>query len=270
MTGGCMVGFLAVWLGLCAVSAQQAKPQFEVASVKPQLKPLGPATMNRAFPSQVRPGRVFNPTHSSVYMLMLFAYDIQTVQLSGGPDWIREDRFEINATAGRDVTTAETRLMVQSLLEDRFGLRTHSEQRDLRHLGLVLVRGDRRTGPYLRPIDNCEPDAIADARKKLPPAESAGSGRLSGCGAVQRIAGVIAAEFETPIVDETGLKGTWLFQTTHSGWPNQPAGSRATAVDSAAPSLSAALEEQLGLKLEQRRGPITVLVIDAVHKPTEN
>ena len=111
--------------GVCLASGQQARPTFEVASVKPQLEPFGPANMNRAFPAQVRPGRVFNPTHSSVFMLMLFAYGIQTVQLSGGPDWIREEQFEINATAGRDVTTAETRLMVQSLLEDRFALRTH-------------------------------------------------------------------------------------------------------------------------------------------------
>lgn len=107
MTRGCMMGVLVMCLGLGVVSAQQAKPQFEAASVKPQLEPFGPTNMHRAFPSQVRPGRVFNPTHSSVFMLMLFAYDIQTVQLLGGPDWIREDRFEINALP--DATSARTR-----------------------------------------------------------------------------------------------------------------------------------------------------------------
>ena len=63
------------------------------------------------------------------------------------------------------------------------------------------------------------------------------------------------------------VASSWLFEVRHSGWPKQPG---ATALDTASPSISAALEEQLGLKLEQRRGPVEMLVIDAVHRPTEN
>lgn len=162
--------------------------------------------------------------------------------------------------------------MVQSLLEERFGLRTHTEQRDMHHFALVPARGDRRAGPYLQPVTDCEPEAVAEARKRFPSQEPAGAGgRLSGCGEIQRIAGVIAAEFEAPVVDATGLSGRWVFQSHHSGWPSDGRGSRSAATDSAAlPSLSAALEEQLGLKLEQRHGPVTVLVVDAVQRPTEN
>ncbi len=193
-----------------------------MASVKPQLEPFGPANMNRAFPSQVRPGRVFNPTHATVLTLILYGWDLQTVHLTGGPVWMRQDYFEINATAGRDVTTAETRLMVQSLLEDRFGLSTHTEQRDMRHLALLPASANWRTGPFLQPVADCEPDAMAGARKKFPPMEAAGSGRLSGCGEIQRIAEVIATQLETPVLHESGLNGKWLFDVRHSGWPNQP------------------------------------------------
>ncbi|HET9192419.1 MAG TPA: TIGR03435 family protein [Vicinamibacterales bacterium] len=183
-----------------SVAAQQPKPRFEVASVTPaeSLKPL------RAPVPRVQPGGRFSAGLATVEALMSFAYDLKPYRIAGGPDWVRRDRFEVSAKAETDAPADQIRLMVQSLLEDRFNLVTHIEQREMPFQALVRARSD---------------------------------GSL----------GTIRSQFTLV----TALFGVY------NNDPNLPA-------------LSTALQEQPGLKLEPRRGPVDVLVIDSAQHPAEN
>src|SRR5687767_1436464 len=95
----------AVWIVTAllgaSIAAQQPRPRFEVASVRPQLDPtirLGPD--GPTFMVRFRPGGLFNPTHATVENLLIFAYDLKPHRYTGGPEWMRQDKFQINATAG--------------------------------------------------------------------------------------------------------------------------------------------------------------------------
>ena len=104
-----------------SVYSQTSKPTFEVASVKRRLEPPPRGTLESA--RQPR-GGLFRRIDSTVAPLIQYAYAVRDLQLVGGPDWIRKDRFDVIAKAAGEVPTAQMRLMVQSLLEERFGLWT--------------------------------------------------------------------------------------------------------------------------------------------------
>ena len=110
----------AVWilsataLGMCSVFGQQSKPTFEVASIRVRTSPNPTNVVIRSTPG------AFNRESASVLSLIQFGYDLLGFQVVGGPDWMRTQRFDIAARMDLATTPAQTRLMVQSLLEDRF------------------------------------------------------------------------------------------------------------------------------------------------------
>ena len=264
--------FVAVAAVSFAVAAQAQKPAFEVASVKPQRElpaPFSPDLMPR-----VKPGGVFSPTYATVEDLLAFAYDLKPYRISGGPDWIRHDRFAINARAGGDVSADGMKLMVQSLLEDRFNLRTHVERRDMRFGALVLARPDGRPGPSLLPIDECSPAVVNELRRKFPekyPGPVSGGVAGSSSPGVTQLADMLTIGLGTPVVDATGLTGCFYYSfRSQFSLARALLGARGPREDPSLPALSTALEDELGLKLESRRGPMDVLVIDSVQQPTED
>jgi len=141
------------------------KLEFEVASVR-ENKSSGQATSN--FPLDrgdvfVSTGGVFSATNQSVITLIIFAYKMKISEALGGfmrklPSWAKTDKFDINARApSADPTKEDMRLMVQSLLEDRFKLRVHRENREMPAYGLYLSRSGK-TGPQLKlhnPSSSC-------------------------------------------------------------------------------------------------------------------
>src|SRR3989304_4443800 len=119
------------------LSAQPPRASFDVASVKR-------TTDREVFPPQVGlPGGRFHRANATVADLVQYAYNVMSFQVVGGPEWIRRDRFEIDARAGGDATAEEVRLMVRSLLADRFGFMARWEQRDMEHSVLVVARRGR-------------------------------------------------------------------------------------------------------------------------------
>jgi hypothetical protein len=161
------VALLGVW-GFAALVAQQPAPRFEVVSIKPQPnRQFLLKDFERTIP-HVQPGGVFNPTHATVEALVYFAYDLKAGQLTSAPDWVRHDPFQIDARAGGDVPADRIRLMVRSLLEDRFKLVTHREQREMRFQALVRARADGPLGPELSSMDGCSPAMVNELRRKLP------------------------------------------------------------------------------------------------------
>jgi uncharacterized protein (TIGR03435 family) len=269
------------------VSGQAPKLTFDVASVKVQREPLGPASLGTAIP-RVRARGVFSGTHATVESLVRFAYGVQMFQVIGGPDWIRRDTFDVDARAGFDASAAQIRLMVQSLLEDRFKLVTHTEQRDMRYLALVLARTNGEPGPYLRPLDDgaCYGRSVGQVyREELPDrALPFARNRLAGaCYELRDLAEMLSSLSwlsGTVVIDRTGLGGRWVYDAPYSALPLPPPVSprlgaplpvdAGSATEPGLPSFTEALEEYLGLKLESAQGPVDVLVIDSVQQPTEN
>ena len=210
-------------------------------------------------------------------------------QIVGGPDWVRAQRFDINARAEGNPSPESMTAMLRQLLADRFRLKVRTEPREVDLYALVVDRADRRLGPGMKEsTTDCR--AIEEARKKAaesgtPPAPAAPRpGVRPECGmlsmnmnCVQRLATgsmpvsaittPIQATVGRPVVDRTGLTGRWDIELQFAC----AAGLQVTQDQPNAPaSVFTALQEQLGLKLESRKETMDVLVIDHVEMPTSN
>lgn len=293
---------LVLATGLAAASAQNpaspdAEPRFEVASIRVaelarfqgagKVPPIGVRTLPNGL----------NATLATLRMLILSAYQIKDYQLVGGPGWMDSDRFDVTARAAGDVTPEIARRMLQNLLKDRFMLRAHTETRQFDLHALVLARSDGRLGPgLLHTSPECE--ATLEARKQgtAPPAErpnfelirkqtfcgmsmmgssaSGASNYSMGGVPLERLVNQIAGEVRGPVVDRTGLTGLFDILLEYASQPRQlqaaPLNTPDLTKDVALPTLRDALQEQLGLELETGKGPLDVLVIDSVERPSEN
>lgn len=268
----CLLGAV---LGVCGVTAQRSKLSFEVASIKPDREPLrvedvlGGAAVVRALP-----GGRFEARQVTVDMLLWFAYDLQPYQVVNMPDWLHTDRFTLAAKGPDDASRDQIKVMVQSLLEDRFKLIAHVDSREMRRHALVLARSDRSLGPNLISMEKCSVSAFAEIEKKYPrlvrPIGSGGGAAGCSMSGLDTLADSLTGSLGTPIVDDSGLEGPFYFNITAQ--VPLPGGNRGRPLSdlSDLPALSTALEEQLGLKLDPRRGPVKVLVIDSVQQPTAN
>jgi uncharacterized protein (TIGR03435 family) len=213
-------------------------------------------------------------------------------QIIGGPGWLDTDRFDIAAKM-MPMTTAEDMLaMVRALLADRFKLQTHSETRELSVYALVPARSDGRLGNEMRPA-GVDCDALREAQrhgtapaparrepgKPLPPCTTTiGFGSFarieSGGMTIAQLVSALSQLTGRPVLDRTGLSGYFALKLEFAAdaGVGSPLGSPppgplpAASIDT--PSLFAAIQEQLGLKLDARREPIEVLVIDGVEQPT--
>jgi uncharacterized protein (TIGR03435 family) len=244
---------------LSAHAPDQALPTFEVASVKPRTLP----GTSLSAPQGARPGGAFGMVNSTVARLVMYAYDRPDYQVIGGPAWVRTDRFDIAARAGREASVPDIRLMLQSLLESRFKLRTHIEQREMTLYKLVMARGDGRLGPNLTKSD--------DSCKRLvqrPPNVPAGAVTVTGCSTVAHLARSASQVMAAPVTDATGLAGEFEYAFYYSSGGDGLVAGTSLSPDINAPSFPTALQERLGLKLESTRGPAEVLVIDSVERPT--
>ena len=271
-------------------AAQQPPLAFEAASVKPN-KSGDQERYIRIEPS----GSGMTVVNMQLRELITFAYQIQRFQLEGGPDWVASDRFDILARSERAVPVTGAffsgqdalRMMMRTLLADRFKLAMHKETKELPIFELVLARPDRKLGPNLRPAKvDCAAQAAAAAKGAAPPASSGQPGpgscllninpiSIRGGGATMAMLGnLLVGAAQRLVIDRTGLAGNWDFEVKYTPDQSQlPPGmslADAPGVDPNGPSLFTALEEQLGLKLRPARGPVEVLVIDSVQQPTPN
>ena len=171
------------------------------------------------------------------------------------------DHYDVLASAGRDATLDEMRAMMRSLLEDRLNVRARvvSEERPIWHL--VVARPDGKLGPALKPFPlpcrqpGTPPCGLSASREAV---------RAAGV-PVSRIAEFLRTSAGRPIVDRTGLTGNYEFTLVYrpeTGRPPDPADER--------PNVFTALQEQLGLKLESARGPVTFILVERIERPTPN
>jgi uncharacterized protein (TIGR03435 family) len=267
--------------------AQQPPLAFETASVKPN-KSGEEQRYIRIDPS----GSGLTVVNMQLRELITFAYQIQRFQLEGGPDWIASDRFDILAKSEREVPSTGAffggqeplRMMLRTLLADRFKLVMHKETKELPIFELVLARQDGKLGPQLRPAAvDCAAQAAA-ARGGTPPPASSGPPGPGSCfmninpvsvrgGGVTlaMLANLLVGPAQRLVIDRTGLTGNWDLEVKYTPDQSQvPPGVSVPNLDPNGASLFTAIEEQLGLKLRAARGPVEVLVIDSVQQPTPN
>ncbi len=239
---------------------------------------------------QILPGGRFLAINATVRGLLQAAYQerIRGYQtIVGGPGWIDSDRFDIEAVAEGDPAPDQIPRLVQALLEDRFALRLRTETRQLPVYALVLVSSNGRAGARLRPsAGDCAPTTLTRGGPPLP----ATSDRRSPCGLrtprsgdVIQITGTsvtldslvdrLAFYLQREVINRTPLAGTFDLDvefTRESLRPNPDGDAAVAAPPASAVSIFTALQEQLGLKLDPQRGPVSVLVIDSIRRPTAN
>lgn len=263
--------------------ADAALPSFEVASIK--LNHSG----ERRIALMLPPGRM-TATNVTLKFLVEFAYDIKDSEISGGPGWIDSDRYDLEAKVEEsdadarkptpDERTHRIRLMLRSLLADRFKLTLNHATQELPIY--VLVVG--KNGPKFHESEAAPPDPPGAANSG--PAGPGGQrmvrmsrGEINMSSApIGMFAGTLSTQLGRKVLDETGLKGNYdiaLKWTPDSeqraGAPGDGGDGKATPPpDASGPSIFTALQEQLGLKLESKKGPVETFVIARVEKPSDN
>jgi uncharacterized protein (TIGR03435 family) len=225
-------------------------PAFEVASVRPVKPQLGPIMINLG---ATRHGKL-NLTNTRFADCLRFAYSIASDSQIAGPEWIKSKavRFDIVGQAGPDTSRDQLLLMLQTLLADRFKLTLHTEKRELPFYALVVAKN----GPK---IQRTKPGVS-------PPKISFERGRMIRQTTMPVLATLLALILRGTVLDMTGLQG--LFDINME-W--EPDDGRTPDGIASGPSLFTAVQEQLGLKLESRKGPVDVLVVDQAEQvPAEN
>ena len=193
----------------------------------------------------------------SVFKIVSYAYSLNQRQIIGAPDWTRDIHYDINGTTNltTDATVLQQQQILRQLLEQRFGLRYHREQRELSVYAIQVIK----SGPRLMPA----------ADPTLQPLEQ-GDGH--GTQTTQTYTSCSIADFilymqlfqDRPLVDQTGLAGRYDFKLAYSVRDAPP-----QDVD-APPPLFTAVQEQLGLKFRSVKAPVEVFVIDHIEQPTPN
>jgi bla regulator protein blaR1 len=274
------------------------KMEFEVASIRENKSgdstrvnfTLGPGN---AYAST---GGRFSVTSLPILDLIRFAYKLSNGQTellqSHAPSWITTERFDIQATSeNHNPTKDQMRLMAQSLLAERFNFRVHTEIRQLPILAMVLARPGK-LGPQLRQHPADDPSCSNLARTPNTSATSSTSSlTLAGfpivCGGITDAGGasvpshirigardiplsLLASNFggfDLPLVDRTGLTGTYDFVLEWGPDPKTVSSLPATSSDPGT-NLQEAMLDQLGLKLQRQKGPINVFIIDHIDHPS--
>jgi uncharacterized protein (TIGR03435 family) len=249
---------------------EPARPQFDVASVK----------MNTSGTT----GSRFRPTRGGIdgqnvvlKLLLNYAYGVEGFNISGGPAWINSERFDVQAKGAPEASDPQVRVMLQSLLEGRFKLQVHRETKESPVFVLTAAKG----GIKLQPLKE---GSCTVRDPNTPPAAAAVPGAKPLCGAIKggvngpnqviEVVGMdtgtwvrtLASMLGRTVVNETGLSGP--LDLLHFEYSRDELS--AAVLDSGGNSISSALRDQLGLKLETARRPIEVLVIDHVERPSAN
>jgi uncharacterized protein (TIGR03435 family) len=274
---------LLLAIGAWALFAQPTvRPRFEVASVKP--------SFNRSV-QNVRPlpGRL--TADATLQILIQYAYRVQPFQVVGGPGLMQSERYQIDAKADGNANRDRMFLMLQSLLEDRFQLKTHRETRDLPVYALVAAKGGIKLPPpkeggCVDSAAGASPEWVGAGRMAAPgevePAKwGCGSAGVSLSPAGARIEGGKVAMPELvrtlskllgrSVIDRTGFTGLFdlrldfLADESTPAMPPPPPDSGMSG-----PSIAQALRQQLGLQLESTMGPVEVIVVDHAERPSGN
>jgi uncharacterized protein (TIGR03435 family) len=249
--------FLATLLALSLECQDLGKaPAFEVASITP-CKPGTPEPMaeHMGMLQFTAPGGRFRASAIDLKYLMEWAYSIQPSQHSGGPSWWGTDRYDIVAKAEGNATDEQQKLMLRTLLAERFGLKFHYEKKKLP----VYVISVGKAAPKLFPPKDEEVHSIRIMPQQDADQKTTTFHVVATRYSLTQLTDVFARQLERIFVNETGLNGDYDFTLDLT-----PDESRPSPLD---PSLLiAAMRDQLGLQMKSQEAVVDFLVIDSVEK----
>jgi uncharacterized protein (TIGR03435 family) len=294
----------ALTLLLCGAALGQTKLEFEVATVKPV---AGTPTIigRQGGPGSRDPGRV-NYKALALKNLLSIAYGVKVFQISG-PSWIASERYDITATIPEGTTKEQFAVMLQNLLLDRFKIKLHHETKEFPLYELSVAKNGPKlkasvADPNANQNDPSPPGALPKGKDGFPQLTPGRKGLFVMFGpggfhlaamvqSMSEFSDMLAEQLGSAVVDKTGLTGTYEFTLDFAPEPdffqrqglpppppggNGPAGGPTPGPTAAgdpaeAPNIFTAVQDQLGLKLEKKKGPLDLIVIDQAEKtPTEN
>ena len=245
----------AAWLLLACLAipdvAKAQQPAFAAATIRPSSSAI---QFEHDGKTEVTP--VTLEMHDvTVHTCIKWAYGVQDNQIAG-PAWLDSERYDLVAKADTPATEAQMKLMLQTLLADRFQLTFHHQSKESKAFVLTIARG----GPRLSPA------AAPDAK---PFRQNSANGTIAKSMTIRDFADFISGPLQMPVVDETGLTGKYDFVLDFTNYLPDAKNMGPDRPDSTS-ILMAALQGELGLKLESRKTQVDVMVIDHVEKPSAN
>lgn len=232
--------------------AKDADPDWDVVTVKPS----SPSDQGDSIHTD---GRRVTIERYTVQGMLLFGYGVQKSQVAGVPEWATTERFDIDglATAEGKPNVKQIRRMMQKILNERFGMKLHHEQRVLPVYALTLAKGGSKLV-----ADTKYATGLVEQRNW----ETNGQQTLQYKNtSMPELAQTLMFNVDRPVVDQTGLTGRFDVELK---WTVDE--SKAATDINAAPGLFTAIQEQLGLRLEPTKAPADVLVVDSVERPSAN
>jgi uncharacterized protein (TIGR03435 family) len=236
---------LAGWITAFSANAQES---FAVATIRPSAAAV---KFESDGMTQTSPGamRMMDVT---VATCLKWAYGIQDKQISG-PDWLQSDHFDINAKADGAASDEQMKRMMQSLLADRFKLSFHRQQKELKAFALTAPKGAVK-------LHEAPADGVSSR-------QNSANGTVAKSTTMREFADFISGPLRTPVVDETDLPGRYDFVLDFTTYlPDDMKTMREDATN----ILIAALQGELGLKLESRKTQVEVFAVDHIEKPSAN
>lgn len=249
------VAALSLCIAFPILSQDQPPLSFEAASVKPNKS----GEMRMAVDFQ--PGGKFSAQNVPLRILIALAYGVRPDFVIGGAGWLASDRFDVVAKAAQTTAPDELRRMLKGLLAERFKLEVHSDERIMPAYALLVGKN----GPKLQPAEagllteqRCRPaDPIPGQKHVL--CEHMTMALMANT--LQELA---TRDIDCPVVDQTGIAGAYTFELAWT--PSARPGAADPPDPAAGPTLFHAMDRQLGLRLENRKLPLPVIVIDKVER----
>jgi uncharacterized protein (TIGR03435 family) len=235
-----------------------ASLSFEVASIKPSKPGDGGGGIK-----PMSGGQGYVATNVPVKMMIKLMYHLNDRQISGGPRWLDTDLYDVEAKADGPHNVDELHVMFQNLLVDRFKLQFHKETRILPAFELVVDKSGAKL------TENKSPEHFDI------PIRGTGRGKIEAMhSSMSYFAWILSQMLDQPVLDQTGLRQFYDFKLE---WTPEPppgmgagGGAGANLPPTNGPDIYTAIREELGLRLESHKGPVEVMIIDHIERPSEN
>lgn len=235
---------------------------FEVASVKPS-RPGG--SVGGIHPAHG--GERYLASNAPLKMFITAAYRIKADQVVGGPGWIDSDLFDMEAKAEKPSRIEDLHTMLKNLMAERFHLQFHYETKELPVYVLTVDKGGAKLTPHEAQSagdPSIDPSSEKPLHRKL---------KMTSV-TMDYFAYGLGTFMDRPVIDQTGIKGGYDFALAYTmdlpPGVSEGAMVNGAPLDTSGPTIFEALRQQLGLRLESRKGPVQIIVIDQVEKPSEN
>jgi uncharacterized protein (TIGR03435 family) len=249
------LAFGSLLIAAATLTAQNAPVDFEVVSIKrspPDARGGGLGTT---------PDGTLTMRNQPIRSILLYGSPVSVREIEGFPDWVARDNYDVTAKTPPGSTRQQTPVMMRRMLEERFKLKGHVEERERPIFALALARSDGRLGPQLKTSTaDC---AAPDARCR----SSFGAGSIvSERIRIDDVLPFFSGLAGRPVINRTGLTGFYALTLRWS--PPRAPNSDAPVDDT--PEFFTAIQEQLGLKVQPETMKMPVFIVDSIERPSEN